>query len=155
LLQKEKDPKGALAVLELATKENPDDMRLWVALGRAHLDAGDSEKAAAAFEKARSIAPPDNDVLETLAKLYAKTPGEKLTSVLSELAARTPDAVPVRLLLAKLSKEAGKQAEVERWAREALFVDVNNAEARELLLAALRAQKKDADADKLEKRFKP
>ncbi|MBA4188090.1 MAG: hypothetical protein C0467_08725 [Planctomycetaceae bacterium] len=156
LLQKDKDAKTGIMVLELATKENPEDMRLWAALGKLYLESDSPEKAAEAFEKLRSLAPADTDVLEILAKLYTgKSVPEKLVPVLTELAARSPDNLAVRLQLAKLHQSAGTQPQVEHWAREALFVDVSNAEARELLLSALRAQKKDAEAEKIEKRYKP
>jgi predicted Zn-dependent protease len=147
LLQKEKDAAGAKTVLRDAAEANPDDPRILAALARLHLDANEPEPAAVAFEKLRSLGPVEVDVLEALARLYTGKP-EKLVPVLIELAARKPDDFAVRLQLAKLS------AEPEKWAREALFVDVNNPEARELLLAALRGAKKDAEADRIEKRFK-
>ena len=41
----------------------------------------------------------------------------------------------------------------ERFARDALFIDVMNDDARNLLLEALKAQKKDAEAERIAKRF--
>lgn len=154
LLQRDKDVPGARAVLEESAKENPADTRVWTALGRLNLDAGDQDKAAEAFEKARSLAPPEPDVLASLVKIYtAKKSPEKLVAVLAEVAAREPDSAAVRLLLAKHFAESGTQAKVEFWAREALFADVGNAEAREMLVAALKAQKKDDEAARVEKRY--
>ena len=101
----------------------------------------------------RKVCTPETELLEALAKIYAATKSDKLAGVLAELAARSPDSLPVRLQLAKLHRDASRHADAEVWAREALFVDVKHAEARELLLAALKAQKKDAEVAKIEKRY--
>jgi tetratricopeptide (TPR) repeat protein len=155
LLQREKDPAGARAVLEESAKANPEDVRVWAALGRLNLDANEPDRAAEAFEAARKLAPADADVLDALAKIYAaKKAPEKLAPVLAEVAARSPDNPAVRLQLARLHREAGAHPQVEHWAREALFVDVGSAEARELLVAALKAQGKGAEAGRVEKRYR-
>ena len=67
----------------------------------------------------------------------------ELISVLREMAGRDPDDLAARVKLARLHAK-DKPAEAERFARDALFIDVMNEEARELLLESLRAQKKDA-----------
>jgi tetratricopeptide (TPR) repeat protein len=156
LLQREKDTKGALMVLELAAKENPDDTRVLMALGKLAQEANETDRAVAAFEKVRALAPADTDVLEALAKIYAATGArEKLVAVVAEVAGRATDNLAVRLQLAKLYQEAGNHAKAEEWAREALFVDVGSAPAREILLAALRAQNKVTEAERIESRYKP
>ena len=156
LLVRDKDLKGAQGVLEEAAKANPEDVRLLTVYAKFSAETGEPEKAAEAFEAVRKLCTPETDVLESLAKLYLATnKPEKLVSVLADLAARVPDDLGIRLRLAKLHRDAGRHAETEQWSREALFVDVNNAEARDILLAALRAQKKDAEAEKIEKRYKP
>jgi hypothetical protein len=45
--------------------------------------------------------------------------------------------------------EDNQAAEAEKYARQAMEIDVKNNDVRELLLKALEAQKKDAEADKL------
>ncbi|WP_439631286.1 tetratricopeptide repeat protein [Gemmata sp.] len=156
LLQRDKDTPGALAVLELAAKENPDDTRVLLALGKLAQEANETERAVAAFEKIRAQAPADTDVLEALAKIYASTGArDKLISVVTEVAGRATDNLAVRLQLAKLYQDAGNHARAEEWSREALFVDVSSAPAREILVAALRAQNKAAEAEKIEKRYAP
>ena len=117
-------------------------------------EALDPEKAIAAFEAVRKAATPETEILELLAKHYSAKP-DKLAGVLADLAARLPDDLRVRLQLAKLHAAAGRHAEAEQWAREVLFVDVTHAEGKGILVAALQAQKKDADAEKIEKRYKP
>ena len=54
----------------------------------------------------------------------------------------------------EFTRSASGRKKVEHWAREALFVDVMNEEARGLMLAALRAQKKEAEVEKLEARYR-
>jgi predicted Zn-dependent protease len=155
LLQRDQDVPGARAVLEAAAKANPEDVRVWAALGRLNLDANEPEKAAEAFEAVRRVSPADPDVLDALAKLYtAQKSPEKLVPVLAEVAARSPDNLAVRLRLAKEHQALGAHPQVEHWARGALFVDVGSGEARELLAAALRAQKKDDEAERVEKRYR-
>ncbi|MBA4064059.1 MAG: hypothetical protein C0501_10170 [Isosphaera sp.] len=155
VLQRDKDVPAARAVLEEAAKANPEDVRVWSALGKLNLDANEPDQAAEAFEAARGLAPAEPDVLDALAKIYAakKAPG-KLVPVLAEVAARAPDNVSVRLRLAKQHAENGTHPKAEYWAREALFVDVGNGEAREMLVAALKAQGKDAEAERVEKRYR-
>ena len=46
-----------------------------------------------------------------------------------------------------------RRADAERFARDAVQIDVLNKDAQEVLLDALRVQKKEAEADKLAKRF--
>ena len=47
----------------------------------------------------------------------------------------------------------GKHADAERVARAALYIDLLNAEAKDLLLAALAAQKKDKEIEAIRKRY--
>jgi predicted Zn-dependent protease len=153
LLQRDKDVAGAKSVLEESAKANPDDARILNALGRIQLESKEQEKALATFESIHALGAADTELLTVLAQLYdaAKNP-EKQAGILAELAARMPDNFAVRLQLAKLYHSLPRQA--ERWAREALFVDVGSEDARGILLAALKAQKKDAEAEKVEKRYR-
>jgi cellulose synthase operon protein C len=155
LLQREKDVVSARTVLETAAKENPEDQRVLMALGRLYVELNELEKAATSFEALRKLGMPDTEVLEILAKLYsAGNKNQPLIEILKELADRNPDDLEPRLKLAKLHRDAGHLAEAEASAREALFVDVMNAEARGILLDVLRAQKKDKEAAQLEERYK-
>ena len=153
LLTRDKDEAGALKVLEEAAKENPDDSRVLLALGKAYIEGKDLAKAAEAFERGRKAAPLDGDWLTELARLYATLKKDaELIAVLQEMARRDPDDLPARVKLARLLLKS-KPAEAERFARDALFIDVMNEDARELLLEALKAQKKDAEAERIAKRF--
>ena len=144
LLLRDKDAGGARAALEEAAKANPADVRVLAALGKLCAETGEPEKAVAAFEAVRKVATPETEVLESLAKLYAATKSDRQADILADLAARVPDNLGVRLQLAKLHAAAGRHAEAERWSRESPYVDVTPAEAKEILLAALKAQQTDA-----------
>ncbi len=154
LLSRAGDDDGAKVVLEDARKANPDDPRLLLALSRAYLETKDYPNAAKVLEHGRKVAPLDGDWLEELARLY-KTTGEKdkRIGVLQELAAQDPDELEGRVQLARSALDAGRPADAEGFARDALRIDVNSDEARKVLIEALKAQSKTAEVEKLMKRF--
>ncbi|HEY1188472.1 MAG TPA: tetratricopeptide repeat protein [Gemmata sp.] len=154
LLKRAKDEAGAKAVLEEAAKANPEDGRVLFELGKLCFELKDYELAAAAFEQGRKAAPGEADWLEQLARVYdlAKKP-ELLAGVLSEMTVANPDDIQLCLRLAKLHANANRHPDAERAARRALHIDVLNAEAKELLFAALLAQKKDKELEALRKRY--
>ena len=154
LLTRGKDAAAARAVLEEAAEENPDDPRVLAALGRLYVEAKEPGKAVAVFERGRKVAPYDADWLPELDRLYNSLGKDaELASVLVDTADRDADDLPARVRLARIAAAGGKHAEAERWARDALFIDVLNGDARALLLDALKAQKKDAEADKIARRY--
>lgn len=154
LLRRAKDDAGAKAVLEEAAKENPDDGRVLSELGRLELDLKELDAAATTFEKGRKVAPGDADWLGLLEKVYAaQNKPDALAGVLAEQLLTTPDDLVLQIRLAKLYTNAGKHADAERVARGALYTDLTSAEAKELLLGALQAQKKDKEIDAIRKRF--
>ena len=73
--------------------------------------------------------------------------------MLAEQALATPDDLALHLRLAKLYTNAGKHADAERVARAALYIDLTSAEAKELLLGALAAKKKDGEVEAIRKRY--
>ena len=80
---------------------------------------------------------------------------DKRISVLRETAGNDPDDLKARLALAELLLDAKQPAEAEIAARDALQIDVLSEQGRKLLLQALTDQKKDAEAEKVRKRFEP
>jgi tetratricopeptide (TPR) repeat protein len=154
LLSRGSENDAAKALLEEAAKVNPDDPRVLLALGKIHIEAKELDKAAALYERGRKAAPADGDWLTELARIYADL-GKKdeLASVLTEMVRRDADELTGRVRLARVYLDSGKPADAERVAREALFIDVQNQEARGLLLDALKAQKKDAEVERIQKRF--
>jgi cellulose synthase operon protein C len=154
LLLRAGDDDGAKGVLEAAQKAKPDDVRLLITVGRLHLERKEWEKAAELFERGRKVAPYDADWLEQLAKIYKETKDTaKLNAVLAELVSQDPDELDGRVRLAKSCLEAGEFAKAEAFARDALMIDVANADAKDALIEALKKQNKDAEAAKIEKRY--
>jgi len=154
LLARAGDDLAANRVLDDALTANPDDPRLLIAVARAYMAAKQLDEAATLLEKGRKIAPVDADWLDQLARLYTMTEdATKLAAVLKAKTAEDPDDLPGRLKLAKLLLDAKADAEAEAVARDALFIDATNEEARTHLLAALKGQGKQAEVDKWTKRF--
>lgn len=154
LARRSMDDPSAKALLTEAADAHPADGRVLLELGKLHFDLKDYERAADAFEKGRSGAPGEADWAELLARTYAAwDKPEKLAGVIAEQALARPDDYALHLRLAKLWTNAGKHPEAERAARTALHIDLTSAEAKELLLSALAAQKKDKEIAALRKKF--
>ena len=153
LLIRDKDDADALKVLEESAKENPDDPRLLRALGKLYIDRKEVARAAELYERGRKAAPLDGDWLTDLVRIYTSLKKDaELVAALREMVGRDPDDLPARVKLARLLLKE-KPAEAEHFARDALYIDVMSEPARGLLLDALRAQKKDAEADRIAKRY--
>jgi predicted Zn-dependent protease len=154
LLSRAGDEDAAKAVLAAALKAKPDDPKLLVAVGRVHLEKKEFAEAAKLFEKGREVAPDHADWTEQLVRIYKELKdNDKLLPLLAELVSHDPDELDGRVRLARMSLEAGKFAEAEAFARDALMIDVANTDAKDTYLTALRKQKKDELADKIEKRY--
>jgi tetratricopeptide (TPR) repeat protein len=148
------DEDGSRALIEEASKSNPDDPKLVLALGKAALEAKDWSKAADLFERGRKTAPLDGDWLPLLIEIYTKTEDvEKLSDVLKEQVGNDPDDLKSRVTLAKLLVAAKKFTEAEEVARDATRIDVTDAEAQKVLLEALEGRGKGDEAEALKKRF--
>ena len=154
LLDRAGDTDAAQDALDDALKANPNETKLLAAIGRMHLAKKEFAEAAAMFEKAKKLAPLEADWNEQLVRIYKMTnDAEKLLPLLAEVVAHDPDDLEARLKLAKGSLEANRFAEAEVYARDALCIDVTNAEARTSLLEALKGQNKTAEGEKIRKRF--
>ena len=137
-------------LLEEALNRDDPDPRVLLALGKIYYDAKEYDKAAEMFELGRKNEPFDTSWLMQLARVYTqKEDKTKLIDVLKELVPGDADELEQRLRLAQLLLESDKPAEAETYARQAMEIDVRNKEGREILLKALAAQKKDAEAEKL------
>jgi tetratricopeptide (TPR) repeat protein len=141
-------------LLEGALNRDDPDPRILLALGKIYYDANDFDKAAELFELGRKAEPLETSWLMQLARVHAqKDDKAKLIAVLKELLPSDPDELEQRLRLTRLLLEGGKYDEAEKYAREAMEIDVRNKECRELLVKALEGQKKDAEADRIRKLF--
>src|SRR5262249_27498468 len=90
--------------------------------------------------------------LVELAKVYARSGKDaKLIDVLKDLAPTDADSLATRKKLAELLLKAGKFADAEKYARQALEIDVLDREAQKTLIEALRKQNKDKALKELQK----
>ncbi len=154
LLLRAGDDDDAQKLLAALRKASPDEPRVLTMLARLHLDAKEYDKAAELLEHGRKVAPLDADWLGQLAALYqASENPDKLIDVLKEVVSHDPDDLAARVKLAKVSRDAKDYPNAEGYARDAMQIDVMHEESRAILLEALRAQKKDAEATKIEKRY--
>ena len=150
------DDDEARQVMAAAVRANPDDFRLVLALGRMAAEAKDWARAAEQFEKGRKAAPLDSEWLPMLIAVYTES-GEKdkLADVLREQVGNDPDDLKSRQALATLLLETKKYAEAEQVARDAIRIDVTDADAQKALLDALEGQNKADEAKALRERFGP
>jgi tetratricopeptide (TPR) repeat protein len=124
--------------------------RVLRALGKIYYEAKEFEKAAEVFELGRKAQPNDSEWLAELARVYSQTGDKKkLIGVLEEWVPGDADELEQRVRLAKLLLESDRAADAERYAREALEIDVLSDDARELLMKALEAQKKSDEAKRM------
>jgi Flp pilus assembly protein TadD len=85
-----------------------------------------------------------------LLKAYSRA-GDKprQIEILKDLVPTDPDDVEQRKRLARMLIDAGRYGEAERFAREALEIDVRDAEAQQYLDNSLRHQGKTKEAETL------
>ncbi|MGL4550630.1 MAG: tetratricopeptide repeat protein [Gemmataceae bacterium] len=144
------DEKQARKLLEQALDRDDPEPMVAKALGKLYYEAGDVAKAIDALELGRKADPADKEYLAELARGYAQQGNKaKLIDVLEELVPTDADDFDRRLRLARLCAEEGKPDKAERYARQALEIDVTSQEAKKILLAALEKQMKGDEAKKL------
>lgn len=142
----------AVQLLEMAAALDPPEPKALKSLGRLSFDAGKMSQGEAAFRRGRQAEPGEPGWLEELARVYKQT-GDmpKRIAVLEELAPIDADDLPVRRELAERLAAAQRWPDAERWAREALEIDVEDAVARDVLFRALEALGKQSEAQRLRK----
>jgi cytochrome c-type biogenesis protein CcmH/NrfG len=64
------DAGPAIATLEKATQDRPNDTQAWVELGHAYFDTNQAKKAIAAYNKALELQPGDLNVMTDLGVMY-------------------------------------------------------------------------------------
>ena len=154
LLARAGDDDEANALLKKALKGKPDDPKLLLGVGKMLAESKQYDEAAKLLERGRTVAPLDGDWLEQLAKVYKLSKeNEKLANVLAELVGHDPDELAGRVTLANLHFDNKNFVEAEAMARDALMIDVANLDAKDVLVDALVKQGKDAEAEKIRKRY--
>lgn len=140
------EPDRALSLLASALDPQQPDLKLARLLGKLQLESKKLAEAAKTFELGRRVEPYDNYWLQQLARIHVQSGDDaSLIAVLEALAPTDADDLPTRRKLAQLLLKAGKHAEAEKYARQALEIDVLDAEAHLVMLQALKEQKKEDD----------
>jgi tetratricopeptide (TPR) repeat protein len=148
------DPRKEKELLEAALDRNDPDPEVLESLGKIYYESKDYAKAGEIFELGRKAEPLEVKWMAELARVYAQTGDrDKLIAVLKDLVPTDADDLDRRKRLARLLLEAGQAAEAEKYARQCLDIDIRDKEGREYALKALREQKKDGEAKKLEEIF--
>jgi tetratricopeptide (TPR) repeat protein len=146
------DLKQERSLLEGCVDRESPDPRVLRELGKIYYDAKEFDKAADIFELGRKAEPFDNNWLVELARVYAQSGNkEKQIAVLQDLVPTDADDLDARLRVARLLLDTGRHAEAEKYARQALEIDVLSEEGRDVLLKALQGQKKDEEAARVQK----
>jgi tetratricopeptide (TPR) repeat protein len=144
--------KAAVEMLQAALKRDAPEPKILRELGKQYYDSGEFAKSAEIFELGRKAEPYDSQWLVQLTRVYAQSGDKnKQIAALKELVPTDADDLEHRKRLANLLEDAGRHAEAEQYAREALEINLRDKEAREVLFRALEGQKKDQEAEKMRK----
>jgi tetratricopeptide (TPR) repeat protein len=124
-------------LLEIHNKEKPDE-RVVALLAALELAAENYADAESYYKLGAKHFAPREKWLKSLAKVYLKTGEEKqLAAVLGELAELDYDNVTLRKKLSQLAKAREDWPAAAKWAKDALFIDINDAELHAQLAEAL------------------
>lgn len=146
----------AIKTLEAGLDAADPELKLLRFLAQLRFEGKEFGPAAAALELGRKADPYDSYWLVELAKVYRATGSDgKLIEALIALCPTDADDLDARRLLADLLLKANRHAEAERYAREALEIDILDRPAQQMLDSALRAQGKAAEADALMRLIQP
>jgi tetratricopeptide (TPR) repeat protein len=143
------DDEQARSLLEQAVDPRHPEPKVLQLLGKIYYESREFKKAAEMFELGNKSQPYENHWLMELSRaLGAAGEMKRQVEVLERLVRTDADEYQQRKRLAQMLLGARRFPEAEKYAREALEVDVRDAEARDMLEQALLAQnKKDAAAE--------
>ncbi len=136
------DTKGTAEYLTHALDREQPHPRVLNMLADLRLEAGAIEEAIELFSLGRQNFPHDVEWLKSLAKAHLQSESQTgLRSILIELSRFESDNVAVRKKLAQMSLDEGDAAAAEKFAMQALHIDVLDAEIHRILGEALNEQK--------------
>jgi len=145
----------ALRALEAGVDTKDPNEKVLKFLARMQIDRGKVDDAARTCELGRRFEPYETSWLTELARIYNLTGDEgKLIDVLKDLCRHSADELPGRRRLAKLLQQRGQHADAERYAREALEIDVLDTDAQRTLENALESQGKNEELRQLRQLLK-
>jgi tetratricopeptide (TPR) repeat protein len=150
LLQDAGEEESVRVLLEAALDRRTPEPKVLQALGKLYFEAREFSKAADVYELAHRSEPYESKWLTELVRVYAQW-GDKAKQIeaLEKLVPTDADDLDHRKRLARMLLDAGRLPEAERYARQALEIDIRDAEAQEFLLKALLGQNKTTEAEKL------
>jgi tetratricopeptide (TPR) repeat protein len=141
LLMAAGDEDQARLLLESVVDSKSPETKVLQALGKLYYEAKDFPKAAKMFEIAHKAEPLDSKWLVELARVYNQSGDrDNQINVLRQLVPTDADDLDDRRRLAQLLVEAEHYPEAERYAREALEIDVLDMAAQQALGDALLGQ---------------
>jgi tetratricopeptide (TPR) repeat protein len=154
LLMRAGEDDVARLLVDDAVKANSNDTRLLYAAALMFLESKDLDRAAELLERGRKLAPLDADWTGSLVRLYSETDqATNLLDVLREVVAGDPDELVGRMKLAREALKGKKFDVAEKFAREAIQIDVTNPDVQSLYVEILSAAGKTELADAMKKRF--
>src|SRR5439155_11762649 len=119
------DEDEARKLLESALNRLNPETRILQALGKLYFELGDFGKAAEIYELAHRVEPYEGDWLEKMVRVYTRSGNQaKRIETLLKFVATDADDLDNRKRLAQLLVDAGRNAEAEQMARQALEIDV-------------------------------
>jgi cellulose synthase operon protein C len=146
------DEEPAKALLEKALDRKHPNAKVVQLLGKMYYEAKAFDKSADLYELQHAADPAEPRWLIELGRSYTQLDKrDRLIGVLEELTQADPDDLAQRKKLAGMLLEDGRMPQAERFAREALEIDVRDKTARSILEKALTAQKKTAELAELKK----
>jgi tetratricopeptide (TPR) repeat protein len=146
------DAEGARELLKKAAEQDGStEPKVLLELGKSYYEQGDLPHALEMFEQGHKSEPYDSQWLVQLVRVHAQLGDkEKQIAALKELVPLDADDLENRKRLARLLLDNDNAAEAEKYAREALEIDIKDKESRATLLKALGQQNKDAELKKLQ-----
>ncbi|GAB4137823.1 MAG: hypothetical protein Tsb009_05590 [Planctomycetaceae bacterium] len=137
----------ARLICQQALSDHPGNVRLWNLAGTIALRSGETEQALARFQKARQIAPQDEETVLHLASVFQEC-GQyrKAAELLNDLLADNAKSVDALNLLGIIRREQGRIEESESCFRRALEMSPSSAETWCNLGNTLKQQRKDSEA---------
>jgi putative PEP-CTERM system TPR-repeat lipoprotein len=141
------DGKKALTVATELEAANPRNMKVLAAVGRAHLAAGDADRARAAFNRMSRYTAYDTPALYDVARLFllANDP-DSARIALDKGVTSNPNHLPSQVLLTEVELRTGRLESAEKRARFVRDTWPRSAEGYRLLGGVLMAKKQTGEA---------
>ncbi len=147
LLLKAGEEERAVKLLEDSLDRQSPQENLLSLLAAQKLDVGNDAAAADLYELGAAKFPHDIQWLQALGRVYLKSgQDDKLFKVLERLADLDPDDLPMRKKLAQLSLDKKNFDAAVHWAKQCLYIDVQDVEAHRMLAEALSGRNDPAAA---------